>query len=295
MVSTRYYVSRLRNGLSRPREGVGYLYNLAVGRAKIRLSGAYQKPASQSVLYDDWDTLVILDACRFDVFEAVNPFDAPLESRISQASNTGPWFSKNFINVQPELTSDVVYVTANPKASSERVDSDRFYHLEETFRTHWDEEAGTVRPEDVVDVAIQLHARYPDKRLVVHLLQPHGPFVGTDTPNLHAGSYESLQRGEVSRETVLAAYRECLEYALDEVQRLTEYLSGTVVVTADHGECFGEAGIYAHPPWAHHETLLTVPWVEVEGEGREPPAATDETGSEVSESVNEQLRRLGYR
>jgi hypothetical protein len=137
---------------------------------------------------------------------------------------------------------------------------------------------------------------YPDERIVVHYLQPHGPFVGSDELNLHLHRYRRLRRGEVSLETVLDAYHDCLLNLLTHVERLADGVSGDVVVTADHGESFGEAGIYGHPPWAYSDVLMYVPWIELKGNGNPPEYVTSSTEqeTEVSTTVEEQLESLGY-
>lgn len=59
----------------------------------------------------DWDTLVILDACRYDMFEEINETEGELEHRYSRGSCTPDFIRENF----PEGEfHDTVYVTANP-------------------------------------------------------------------------------------------------------------------------------------------------------------------------------------
>lgn len=33
------------------------------------------------------------------------------------------------------------------------------------------------------------------------------------------------------------------------------------MLTADHGECFGEYGVYAHPSGVRIDELVKVPWI----------------------------------
>lgn len=291
-----YGLDRLRTGLQNPGEALEYASDAAIGKLRLRLTGAYLAPSDRTVLEEPWDVLVVLDACRYDALYEQNPFDAPCQKRQTQAPNTAPWFLRNFVEAPPEATSEVVYVTANPK-TSETLDTDaRFHRFERVFERHWDTSVNSVRPEDLTDIALERASEHPDKRLVVHYLQPHGPFVGADRPDLHLYRYEKLRRGEVSLETVLDAYHTCLSKLLEEVERLVDGVSGDVVVTADHGESFGEAGIYGHPPWAYSDVLIGVPWIEVEGGGNEPEYTTSalEKEREVSTTVEDQLERLGY-
>lgn len=43
---------------------------------------------------------------------------------------------------------------------------------------HWDRKTQTVLPEDMVKKAIEVHKKYPDKRLVIHFVKPHLPYIG---------------------------------------------------------------------------------------------------------------------
>lgn len=67
-----------------------------------------------------------------------------------------------------------------------------------------------------------------------------------------------------TREAAMALYEENLRIVLEAVAELATELDGSVVVTADHGEAFGENGVWEH----HIETpiapLIEVPWLEVE-------------------------------
>ncbi len=57
---------------------------------------------------------------------------------------------------------------------------------------------------------------------------------------------------------------------MEEVKRLERELPGRVVLTADHGEAFGEYGLYAHCKQLRIEALVKVPWVILKDEARRP-------------------------
>lgn len=66
----------------------------------------------------DWDNLLILDACRSDMFESVvgtSEFDEYQTVR-SQGSSSPNWISANFADRE---LGDVVYITANPWVAEE--------------------------------------------------------------------------------------------------------------------------------------------------------------------------------
>lgn len=67
-----------------------------------------------------------------------------------------------------------------------------------------------------------------------------------------------------TREAALELYEENLRIALEAVAELIPELDGRVVVTADHGEAFGEKGVWEHHIETHIPPLMEVPWLEVE-------------------------------
>ncbi|MDQ2054836.1 MULTISPECIES: hypothetical protein [Halobellus] len=73
---------------------------------------------------------------------------------------------------------------------------------------------------------------------------------------------ELVQNG--TREAALELYEENLRIALEVIADLVPKLDGTVVVTADHGEAFGEEGVWEHHIETHIPPLMEVPWLVVE-------------------------------
>ncbi|AEH38781.1 hypothetical protein [Halopiger xanaduensis] len=67
-----------------------------------------------------------------------------------------------------------------------------------------------------------------------------------------------------TRGAAMALYEENLRIALESVAELVEQLDGDVVVTADHGEAFGEEGVWEHHIETYIPPLMEVPWLTVE-------------------------------
>jgi hypothetical protein len=272
--------------------------------------------AGVRVMDEDWDTLVVLDACRADLFATVADLDAFDGYRTvrSPASMTAEWAETQFAG---RAFGDTVYVSANPYLST--VAGDAFHDLLEVWREGFDEGEATVLAEDVADAARDAHERHPDKRLVVHFMQPHYPFVGH--PELRYASWspdeildgeygesrphdpwQALDMGLVEYERVLSAYADNLRYALEETFALADDLDGRTVVTSDHGNLIGERlwpvplRGYGHPRGLRSPALVKVPWATLDGDRRE---VTDEGTSAVAEAneseVESRLRALGYR
>jgi len=79
---------------------------------------------------------------------------------------------------------------------------------------------------------------------------------------LELDAAEALSGG--TRETALQYHEENLRIALESVAELVEELDGRVVVTADHGEAFGEQGTWEHHIETHIPPLVEVPWLKLE-------------------------------
>jgi len=211
------------------------------------------------VMAEDWDNLVILDACRFDLFEAVSDNTERLDYRLSKGSNTGEFFEENFEGTQYH---DTVYVTANPVPRVEewcRVDIDRVFHdVVDVWEDHWDDELNTVRPEPVAEAVRAAHEAYPNKRILGHFIQPHQPFIGSTGQSIDEDGmmayrkisgeqtdtrgqvWKRLENSEISADLTWQAYAENLELVLPHVMDLVENLTGRTVVTSDHGNLLNE-------------------------------------------------------
>ena len=59
------------------------------------------------------------------------------------------------------------------------------------------------------------------------------------------------------------AYAENLKFVLEYLKKLICNLQGKIVITADHGEAFGEKGVLGHPYGVHIRELVEVPWFTV--------------------------------
>lgn len=253
---------------------------------------------STYVVEEDWDVLVVLDACRADLMEEtvdVDRFDS--YSRVtSPGSRTPEWTRENFGG---QRMSDTVYVASNGWVST--VLEDTFHELIEV----WRETDGPPRPGDITEAARAAREEYPDKRLLVHYLQPHRPFIDSDIgfdESFTDNPWQALGNGDIDRETVWTLYRENLETVFDEAYELAAELPGRAVMTSDHGNLLGERTfplpirLYGHPEGVRHPGLIEVPWAVLEADQR--PEIRDGgvagTADEDDESVTDHLEALGY-
>jgi len=295
-------IRRVRRGLAEP-----HLLARECNKLYYRLRRSSEPTVD--VMEEDWDTLCLLDACRYDVFSDRHSLPGNLEARTIDSSATVE-FLRTYVD-GVDLT-DTVYVTANPQLRRHRDELDvRFHEVVDVWESAaWDERRSTVPPEPVVTAAIEALDRHPNKRLVVHFMQPHHPYIGsTGLTELQLESighfWTRIRTGEldIDPSTIRRAYVENLDVVLEAVDRLIAEIEGKTVVTADHGEMFGERGgpipiaEYGHPRGIHTSELVTVPWLTVQNGPRRtvtPGETSVGTSGEADETVRRRLRDLGY-
>jgi len=89
------------NSDSKPDRIPAHLGKVFQGKVLTRLNGQYVTPSDERLINEDCDVLVIIDACRYDILNDINPFDTECDARISHASETFTWFSGNFAHIRP--------------------------------------------------------------------------------------------------------------------------------------------------------------------------------------------------
>lgn len=302
-------VERLRRGVQSPNLILRKL-NIAYHR---RLGTLDYNTAGVDIFREDWDTLVILDACRYDLFTDCWSRPEPVERRISRGSSTTEFLRGNFANRD---LSDTVYVTANPQLYRFRQSIPvNLHHIVNVWiEEGWHEEQGTVLPETVARYARQAAADHPQKRLVVHFLQPHYPFIDSETtfdkghlenPDEKRAFWDHLMSGglQVDVDTIWDAYEKNLLDALPVVDDLVNQLDGLTVITSDHGNMIGERSFpvpireWGHPRGVYTTELVEVPWVEIMSGPRRETIAEDaqsECDSVDEDVVRDRLQQLGY-
>lgn len=81
--------------------------------------------------------------------------------------------------------------------------------------------------------------------------------------SLDRKSIIEVMRGD-TREVLMKYYRENMRIALENANELAQELDGKVIITSDHGEAFGEQGVWEHHEETYIPSLVEVPWLEVE-------------------------------
>lgn len=264
-----------------------------MGDVPMIVAKTYQKG-----LLAQWNYLVVLDACRYDVFAEVTQErygKRPLKLD-TRCHCTSWWYRKYW---KPHK-NDVHLISSNPVPFHKHSG----WHSYKQFKSATWADFASVRANAVTGdilqrfkiqgvnvfdpvVALEVFAaiKVPGERYVVHLMPPHLPFLGlrgrklfeylglgmTEDRNVYKAIQDYGRAGHW--DTVRKCYRENVEYALDALERYARlFRDGRLVITADHAELIGEPtfdeeGIYRHARYVNvPELWMTqriVPWMEI--------------------------------
>ncbi|WP_124196239.1 hypothetical protein [Natrarchaeobius chitinivorans] len=272
-----------------------------------RLGLREHNPNGTGIFDMDWDNLIILDACRYDIFSEVANLPGELEQRETAGAATREFIDANFAG---EEHHDTVYVTGN----SWILKLDAVSSVHTVYDVIADPDDGN-KPTRITDCAIDVAEKHPNKRLIVHFIRPHHPFIGPLASSHFADIeqppdlYNRIQRGEVdiSDSMLRQLYIENLEYVLPYVEKLMAELKGKTIVTSDHGELLGErTGLlpiktYGHIPGLYTDKLVTVPCQTYQNGSRreifagEPRGEPDYSYAVSGKPIDKRLRELGYK
>lgn len=308
------------------RDKRGILNAVRGGHNGLFFSVTSRWPLGTNVFDRDWDLLIVLDACRVDAMRNVAPeFDFVEEVKAiwSVGSASHEWLCKTFTEDHRETIANTVYVSTNPHvpttfqygelppetytiplmyADWNVVSADDFQLLRHIHDHDFQDYYATIPADLVTDHAIQIGRSHEFDRMVVHYFQPHRPYIGR-APNgerhltdAEDEPWKSIRTGTTSLEEVRELYEDNLRYVLRSVGRLLENVDAdTVAITADHGDLFGEFGLYGHPEGFVHPNLKRVPWVETTGHdmGKDDPVV-DVARQKEDVDPTQRLRDLGY-
>ena len=130
-----------------------------------------------SITDKKWDILILLDACRYKEFEQYNPYNGTLSKAEGCSSGTKSWLQQNF---KDKDCSDVVYI--NPVIYLTKwLPNSNFYRIVPTWEICWDNQYGTILPEDTTKTALGHINLDSEKRYIVHYTQPHLPFLSVSS------------------------------------------------------------------------------------------------------------------
>ncbi|MFW9828928.1 MAG: hypothetical protein ACFFEY_15165 [Candidatus Thorarchaeota archaeon] len=140
------------------------------------ISFIYRKNNGFFLFSEKWDNLIILDACRYDTFEEQfkkNDMEGNLDKKISRGCHTISFLLENFKKSKYE---DIVYITANPHV--DLLIKDKFFKVISVWKDGWSEKEHTVLPETIYEYTLDAIAKFPEKKKIIHFMQPHFPYIG---------------------------------------------------------------------------------------------------------------------
>jgi hypothetical protein len=329
-----YDLSDIYEGIKNPHK-IKRELNFYINKAN---NAIYHIKAKRSVdiMSEDWDNLIILDACRSDVFsEVISGFygvSGGMDYRITKASRSKEFYEKNFDNNE---FYDTILVTANPNI--EHI-SDSFFKTVKTYglNDRYNESSAKKYmgfwPDIVSEESIRQHNKHHNKKLMIHFMQPHAPFISETaiqeyekirnqydvgvkradlmfenrpefenrfkTVSNHVSSWYGLRRkGYISQHLLEDLYAENIKLVLEYVRDIIDSVDGKTIITSDHGEFLGENGRFGHPQSAGGVEVRQVPWFTIENSSRrkitnEPPAGSTKVDADT---VSSNLEALGYK
>jgi hypothetical protein len=276
----RYNRRNIIKGLKNPtliKSEFGNLFTPIIHSPR-RVAFQYRHNPDDNIMNEDWDNLIILDACRHDVLTKINKFKNA-GHKILKSSNSLEFIENYFSSGSYD---DTVYVTANPFGA--QVDPSTFHKKIVTFdnkesnsnkaqmRNEKNSWSQSWSPETVYQSAIENFENNPNKRIVIHFMQPHGPYFGEkakqardmlrsrgfkfwawnedlnknnkeNNDNILSHLLPAAQKGLIEKEPFIEIYKENLAYVLEYVDKISNEINGKTIVTADHGEMLGEKKI----------------------------------------------------
>lgn len=298
------------------------LYNYMYVSPMLSVTSRY--PIGTNVYEKDWDVLILLDTCRVDALQEVSEeydfLPETIDRLYSVGSHSREWMVNTFREGYAKDISRTAYITAN--ANSEyalkqkeppeefadvpawtnwkTVSTDSFLHVDNVWM-HGDH-IGHVIPEIVTDRAISVARDKDPDRLLIHYSQPHEPYAA----QVRRGEKDKLEPWEESPfdylinggdiNKVWDSYISNLRYVLDSVEILVENLNGPkTVISADHGEAFGEWGFYAHQVGTLIPEVRYVPWAETTATDENTYEPSFDPSMTANQTAKEQLEALGYK
>jgi len=254
-------------------------------------------PKHSDILKEDWDILIILDACRYDTFiKCIDPYFANVTRPVnSEASDTINWLYKHWSD---KKRNDILYISGNTFIASKKSVYSSYHAYKffgkvvDTWMHGWDKESDTVMPVSVYFDFLFNMNEY--KRTIVHFLQPHAPYMFKVKKITPLGlvkrilpkeiqtfifknikkiiSYKTRQKlyreadykHKYTDDEIKEAYEENLKYVLPYVYDIIRKSKNKkIIITSDHAEYLGENGRYGHGG-EPTKLITTVPYLMIE-------------------------------
>jgi hypothetical protein len=280
-----------------------------------------RRPFGRSVYSTDWDICLVLDSTRLDMLREAWQRAGGVDAVWSRGSITTEWLCNTFRDEHAASIAETAFVSATPHSETvfgrrewltnaaevpveypdpPVVDPAAFDGFYEVWRSHATAE-GAVPPGTMLDATLE--AAESHSRVVAHWMQPHEPFIAPGAEVVGGGPTETnvwdgLNRRDLDPDPVWQSYMANLKYALFYVETLLENVDARMLITSDHGNAFGEWGLYGHPFAFPQPAVRRVPWIETQARDRgtyDRLTAPLSTAESADTPLETQLRALGYR
>ncbi|ELZ13888.1 hypothetical protein C479_03546 [Halovivax asiaticus JCM 14624] len=227
--------------------------------------------------------LIWFDGGRYDYFEEL--YDEYFTGELSKAWNgdigyTGDWAVRHleqdfsgyglFSSVTLRSARDVDYDGRDHFDVAPRIETEDNSSMKEKLATlGYLEQSGELADtgEEAVNEAVLNH-KSDISGGVIRYPKPHPPFDGLEHITSGASktreTREALISGELTEPELHEAYRSTYRTGFELASQIIPKLDGTVIVTADHGECLDCGQLFHDRYHRPHDHLTHVPWFEVE-------------------------------
>lgn len=209
---------------------------------------------------EDWQTMVILDGCRYDCFNEVNFIEGELECVSSESLDTTDWYKRYWGGSKHD---DIVLFHGIDFIEKFGGNFHNVYRM-------WDYD-NMLKIDEQIEFVEDKIKDIDDKRVMIHFLQPHLPFtnyfgrkllkeIGTSDKGMPSDYDKVTAYGKNHGwERIRKAYIEEIRYIL---YKLIDSDIEFDTITSDHGIRIGEHGnIYRHG--VHCDVVHYVPWFKV--------------------------------
>ncbi len=128
------------------------------------------------ILKKNWDVLIVLDACRYDIFNDIYPGDV---DKVYSAGSQTHHFCVNVFEKYSEEFDDINVISANPHLNSYKLPN-REFDPEDKFKKIYDvwkktDKNNITRPEYVLDKFDEV--KEEGEKYILWFMQPHFPYL----------------------------------------------------------------------------------------------------------------------
>lgn len=242
----------------------------------------------ENVFYEKkWDTIIVLDAARFDYFKEFYSIFPNLErGNLKKAKSPGSATPEVLPKLFDGYRDDWEIITGHPYIGPNRMVKTNC--LDENYEWRASNHFGSVKniqnqisecspikvitPNQVANAVLDSD----NEKTIGWMLQPHAPYIGNTKLSIGKGFPWSIfteEDGKLSKEVVTlirVAYRSNLLRAFASIMNLVGKIDGRTIITADHGELLFEKERskedYGHPHCSNDKRLREVPYLTIDSD-----------------------------